>query len=482
MNLKKTVVLGALLAAGILYLKQVEMPHRELEAGQRMAFAKLKESEISSLGVTQRDGDEQRYELIRGESKTAALAAPEDTSIRAEHWAITGLAGAVVDAAQLKALLDGLSALNVEGPLEEGEMDTDLAVYGLDKPPLTIVVHEKGDRSTEVAFGKKNEYLSKRYVKISGRSGVFLIDDASFAVLNKSRSDIRSKTPFGFSTADVREVRLASSQGGVRIVQSVVGEWKIVEPKELPGSTQAVSELLRAIQGVSVSEFIDGAHAKRGEYGFGMPRVRIGITFRDGIEPKDVEYQLANKNAQSGDPEELYWVSSQSDTIFKLQSDPSKSLVKTADDLRERRIVKLSTAEIERVVSSGEGITPVEVATKGVAWSVNGKDSDPEFTEQLLADIGALQADEFPASVPESAFSKPFVVLTITKSNPEKQVVTVTVGAETTGKNGEPMRFVRTSDSDTVYLIRDVEAKRIVPHEEVLLPRTTPTPEPTSRS
>lgn len=478
MNLKKTIVLAVILAGGVLYLRQVEMPHRELEAGQRMAFSKLKEAEISSLGITQRDAEANGYELVRSETKAAALTNPEDTSIRADQWSIVGLAGAVVDAAQLKALIDGLSNLSVEGPLEERDMDADLSVYGLDKPALTIVVQEGEDRRTEVAFGKKNEYLSKRYVKISGRAGIFLVDESSYSVLDKSRSDIRSKTPFGFSTADVREVRLASSQGGVRIVQPVVGEWKIVEPRELAGSTQAVSELLRAIQGVSVSEFIDGAQATRGEYGFGMPRIRIGITFRDGVEPKDVEYQLANKNAQSGAPEELYWVSSQSGTIFKLQNDPSKSLVKTVDDLRERRIVKLSTSEIERIVSSGEGITPVDVAIKGVAWSVNGQDSDPEFTEQLLGDIGSLQADEFPVSVPADAFSKPFLVLTITKSNPEKQVVTVTVGAETKGQNGAPMRFVRSSDSDTVYLIRDVEAKRIVPHEEVLLPRKTPTPEP----
>jgi hypothetical protein len=476
MNLKKTIVLAALLAAGALYIVKVEMPHQEFEAGQRVAFSKLKEAKISALDVTRLDGEEQHYELVRTENKVAAIDAPENAGIRADRWSIAGIAGAVVDTQQLKMIIDGLSNLSVEGPLEEQGLDSDLSVYGLDKPALTIVVHETGDRSTEIAFGKKNEYLGKRYIKVSGRAGVFLIDDAAFVALNKTKSDIRSKTPFGFSTADVRELKLASFQATVRLEQPVVGEWKIVEPSALAASSQAVGDLLRTIQTLSVSEFIDGQSARKSSYGFGKPRIRIFVTFRDGVESKQVEYQLANKNADTGEPEDLYWMTSQSDTIFKLKDDPSARLVKTVDDLRERRIVQLSVSDMSRVVSSGEGITPVDVATKGVAWTVNGKDSDPEFTEQLLKDIGNLRADEFPVAVPPNAFDRPFLVLSINRANGDHGSITVTVGAETKGAKGEAMRFVRSSASDTVYLVRDVEAKRIVPHEEVLMPRATPSP------
>jgi hypothetical protein len=478
MNLKKTIVLAAVLAAGALYLTKIEMPQREFEVGQRMAFSKLKEAEISGLDITRLDGDEQHYKLVRTPTKEAAITEAGRATISSDSWSIAGISGAVVDGQQLKGVIDGLSRLNVEGPLEEQGLDSDLSVYGLDKPVLTIVVHEAGDRSTEVAFGKRSEYLGKRYVKVSGRSGVFLVDDAAFGALNKSRSDIRSKTPFGFSTADVRELKLASFSATVRLQQPVVGEWKIVEPRELAASSEAVGDLLKTIQSMSVSDFIDGEGSRRDSYGFGKPRIKIFLTFRDGIEPKQVEYQLANKNAETGEPDDLYWLTSQSDTIFKLKDDPSARLVKNVDDLRERQIVRLSVAEIARVVSSGEGITPVDIATKGVAWTVNGKDSDPEFTEQLLKDIGGLQADEFPVVVPPNAFDRPFLVLSVSKASGDKGVITLSVGAETKGAKGDAMRFVRSSASDTVYLIRDVEAKRLVPHEEVLLPRVTPSPAP----
>lgn len=478
MNLKKTMVLAALLAAGVLYLTKIEMPQREFEAGQRMAFSKLKEAEISGLDVTRREGEEQRYELVRRATKAASITESGSGAISADSWSIAGISGSVVDAQQLKSLIDGLSQLNVEGPLEEQGLDSDLSVYGLDKPVLTIVVHEAGDRSTEVAFGKKSEYLGKRYVKVSGRPGIFLVDDAAFAALNKSKSDIRSKTPFGFSTSDVRELKLASFQATIRLEQPVVGEWKIVEPRQLAASSEAVGDLLKTIQSLSVSEFIDGEDSRRSSYGFSKPRIKIFVTFRDGVEPKQVEYQLANKNAETGEPDDLYWMTSKSDTIFKLKDDPSVRLVKNVDDLRERQIVRLSVSDIARVVSSGEGVTPVDVVAKGVAWTVNGKDSDPEFTEQLLKDIGGLRADEFPGSVPANAFERPYLVLSISKSSGDKAIITLTVGAETKGAKGEVMRFVRSSASDTVYLIRDVEAKRIVPHEEALMPRTTPSPAP----
>jgi hypothetical protein len=68
------------------------------------------------------------------------------------------------------------------------------------------------------------------------------------------------------------------------------------------------------------------------------------------------------------------------------------------------------------------------------------------------------------------------VVLDIIKDLESNQRITITVGTETKGSNQEMMRFVKTSLSDTVYAVRDIEAKRIVPREEALVERATPAP------
>lgn len=472
MNPKKTFVLALVLIAAVLYLTQVEMPGRESEAGQRMAFAKLEESFVEGIDVSRREPGaqaEERYSLAR--PQPAATAAPGKGG---SEWSLPAIRGAVVDQSAVSEMLSTLRELSVEGPLSERNLNADLSVYGLSAPALTTVVHERDGRSTELAFGKKNEYLSKRYVKVSGRAGVFMVDEEPFIALNKGLSDVRSKEPFQFAIADVREVLLTSSQGRVKLTQPVVGEWKIVEPRELPASAEAVGEFLGAIQRAKVERFIDGAMEKKGQYGFNLPRASVIAVFREGIEPQQLSFQLANAQARTGG-QELYAIASSSDTIFKLSSNPSDQLAKRVDDLRERRMVKLSASAIERLVSSGEGISPVEIVTKGVSWTVNGKDGDPEFVDDYLKSVSGLRAAEFPEQVPADAFAKPFVVLTLTKNTADKEVTTVTVGAEATGTK-DPMRYARVSGSDTVYLIRDVEAKRIVPHEEVLIPQGTPTP------
>jgi hypothetical protein len=136
---------------------------------------------------------------------------------------------------------------------------------------------------------------------------------------------------------------------------------------------------------------------------------------------------------------------------------------------------------IDTVVSSGgSDIIPTTIAASGLLWTVNGKDGDPVFIEQYLRDLADLKADDFPEEVPADAFESPFLSLTITTKDPGKETLEVTVGKELMRGEAETLRYVKTSRSGDVYAIRDVEAKRLVPHEEALAAQPTPTPQPES--
>ena len=104
------------------------------------------------------------------------------------------------------------------------------------------------------------------------------------------------------------------------------------------------------------------------------------------------------------------------------------------------------------------------------------------FADQYLKDLTSLKADDFPEDIPADAFESPFLQLTITTKDAEKQTVTLTVGKQVVEGVAEPLRYVKSSRSDTVYAIRDVEVKRLIPHEEALVAKATPSPEPTKES
>jgi hypothetical protein len=472
MNLKKTLLLAALLTAAVFYLVKVTLPQREQKAAEARAFAGIDESKLSSIDLNLRalDGSTESYSLDRGG------VVPSDLNDNLD-WSMRGTNGAVLDGNVVRELAKGVKDLVVEEAISDRELNPDLSVYGLDKPVLTVVANQTGGVSREVAFGKRNEYLSKRYAKVSGRSGVFLVADAAFAPLNKSRKEVRSNKPVRFNVADVREALLTSSQGRIKLSQPAVGEWKIIEPKELPASKDSVDEFMNALSGVTVSEFIDLNGVDLAQYGFKSPRANIHLQLREGLESNQIVFSLANANAKTDRPDDMYLQISGVDTLFKLASDPSASLVKRVNDLREKDILGLKVSEIDSIVSEGTRLTATTLATAGLVWTVDGKDTDPVFMEQYLNDLVALKAVDFPETVPADAFEPPFLKLTITNKGTEKKSTILIVGKEVAAGASDPLRYVKSSRSDTVYAIRDVEAKRLVPHEEVLVSKATPTPQ-----
>lgn len=488
MNGKKTLILAVILGLSIVYLTKVMMPQREQQAGEKMAFSKLGAADIGSIDVVQSpigETGERRYTIVREPAPKQLDSANKEKAEDKEgageqddgRWTLPAVRGALMDSAAISRFVQGLRELSVEGPLDERDRYSDLSLYGLTKPELTTIVHERSGRETEVAFGKKSQYLSKRYVKISGRSGIFLADDFAFETINKSSTDLRSKTPFRFNSSDVRTLLLTSAQGRIELQQPAVGEWKITKPAEYRASNEDVEALLTAIHDVTVSEFIDGQYEQRGSYGFNYPRLSVAIQFREGIAPEQVAFSLANANAQKDAKEQaMFFMSSNSDTIFKLASDPSPALVKKIDDLRFKQIVEIPYASIEQIVGTAVNSQPVTVISSGTTWTVNGKDSDPMFVEQLLRDISSLKAVRFPDDVPADAFEKPFLTLEIKRKDADKQSVTVTIGKEYTADTGDTLRYARSSAGAVVFGVRDVEAKRVVPHEEALIPARTPEP------
>ena len=244
MNVKKTLVLGMILIAGTLYLTKILLPTRESQEQQGLALSRVDKKQIKSIAVSRynEQGEEERFVLAQSlapKPLSSSETPTSDDSEMVETWSLPSIRGAVLDKSALNEFLTGLVGLSVEGPLEKGAISTDISVYGLDKPRMTAIVDIDG-KQTEIAFGKRNSYLAKRYVKVSGRSGIFLSDDAPFEALNKGSTDLRSKKPFNFSVQDVREFLLTSIQGRIRVTQPEVGSWRIEAPEQLPASTQDV--------------------------------------------------------------------------------------------------------------------------------------------------------------------------------------------------------------------------------------------------
>lgn len=461
MNIKKTLVMGLLLGAAVLYLTQVYEPARKAEAEKGKVFANLDPSAIETIRMKSAKPNG-FYELLR---KPAS---------REDEWTISDLPFSLLDMPVVRGISESLRNIEIEGPLEEKKLNKDFSVYGMNQPELTVEIGLKGGESREVAFGRSIEYLRKRYCKVSGKPGLYLVDESTFGSINRSRDDIRSKKPVVFADGDIQEVKIESANGVIRVTQPSTGQWTIEERGGLEASASAMKDLLQSLRTLEVKEFIDGANERSPEYGVWFPRSRITLKLKDGSKPDSIEVSVSGPRPEA---DAAYFAIKGVPTIFKIDARASGGFAKEANDLREKKLVKVQPSDIAKLSSTGSADAAVEIVATNTDWTVNGKVSDPVFVEQLLNDVSNLEAVDFPSTVPEDAFGTPFVSLNVVSKISGAEPVILTVGKEVDGAFGKG-RYVRVSSLKDVAIIRDVEAKRIVPHEGALVQRPTPQASP----
>ncbi len=458
MNFKKTLLMAGVLVAAVLYLTKVSEPRRRADLDKDKLFGSIEATQVSRLSETPKEG--------------ASFSVVPSSGQGEPTWTLADLPTAKVDDGAIAGVISVLKSLAFEGPISEQESGSDLSVFGLDKPALTVTLQLKDGAQKEVIFGKKTEYLGKRYAKLVGAQGLYLVEEAGFQSLNKSRSSIRAKNPIRFNTADVREVALESSLGRVAITQPAVGEWKVVDSQPRAGSKQDIEMLLNDLRSLTVDEFIDGGEGRLPEFGLDKPIVTMTVKLRDGLKESLIRVLVGEAPNSKG----TFFTYEGAPSVFKVPAEKAIPLRKGMIDLRDRRLLNLESKDIEKLVSSGSAEASVEIQAAAMDWTVNGKASDPVFVEELLNNIAQISAVNFPKVVPSDAFTEPFLILTITKKKGlGGETLVLSIGKETATPQGSA-RYARVGDSGEVALIRDVEAKRIIPHEGALIQSSTPTP------
>jgi hypothetical protein len=302
-------------------------------------------------------------------------------------------------------------------------------MYGLDSPALTVVAEssKKELPRIEFSFGKKNEYLGQRYVKISGRSGVFLAEEAGFSAVNKSLADVRDKNPIGINDAEVESLIVASANGTVTVKRDGKDSWRITDPYDRPATPLAVKTLLDSLRSLRATEFIDDT-SKSGRYGVEAPKVSVKVFFGQDKIPNHREVKIG-MSAVDGQMA-AYFTFNNAPSIFKSSSADLAPFILTADSFREKKVLGISMDEVQSVRASGAAVPPLEIQATEREWTVNGMKSDPVFVEQYLTDLSSLEAAEFTLKSADGAFDKPFLTLVIAKKGEQKEEVTLTVGDE----------------------------------------------------
>ncbi|MFB3921035.1 MAG: DUF4340 domain-containing protein [Terriglobia bacterium] len=154
------------------------------------------------------------------------------------------------------------------------------------------------------------------------------------------------------------------------------GNWVIVEPKKVPADSNTVSSLLSSLTGATIGQVVDAKPANLKNFGLDTPSATLQVL--TDAKPAQFTLSLGDETPTSG---EVYAQVAGNPRVVTLASYLKTSLVKNLFDLRDKRIITLSSSEVQRI----------EVDAKGKRWTIA---KNPEGVWDLVLPP-AVRADRF---------------------------------------------------------------------------------------
>jgi hypothetical protein len=481
MSFKNSLVMAVLLALVSVFIFRVEIPDSERRERDSFVLNKVDDKEISSIRVSLEGAN--TFDLKRKE-KTA-----EGES---SAWFIEGLPDAPLDSSKVTALLRALQEFKSDAAIPSNEVSQDKGVYGLGDKSTTVTVRT-GEQDAVIRFGKLNDFIGKRYIEVSknGISQLVMGDELLHAAAHVARDDYREKNPVQFSDFAVKRVVIEYPKDSLRIVLSQeAGDWKVVEPVDAPADATAINEFFRNLRGFKAERFIDGI-SDQSKYSLDKPDARFEILFSDETRRPiratiaQEDRSLRDSDASSEEKTALY-LSVEGGTVFESRSAMLAQLKTTVFNLRKKKLFDFDVDQVQKVIFSGAGLSEdqkMSLESVNGGWKVNSAEADPVFVRQVLSDLSALEAIDFPrpgVDPKTMGLGQPFVqVQIILKANDGKVTErALQVGAALTTAKNEQGRYMLDSNQPAVPWIISQESllKRIPKQEQLKKLEATPAP------
>ena len=211
---------------------------------------------------------------------------------RGDFWHVQDLAGTsdFADAEKIDEILrrvQGTEALE----FADGVGQTDLAGFGLGDSATTerrfIALQLKNDtelRTVELGAPVKRGgrgVSPARAIRQEDASTVLFVPETALADFGRDLNGFRSRKALHFSRLDAQEV--VYEAGGRRFVLSKdEGLWKVLEPKEVLADEDEVRVILKLLEDLPVSQFVDDAPEDLTLYGLENWARKIRVRTLDG--------------------------------------------------------------------------------------------------------------------------------------------------------------------------------------------------------
>jgi hypothetical protein len=201
------------------------------------------------------DADE--VEIIELRTDAAAVRLVRDDGA----WRLTEPLDSPADPAAVLGLLEAIAGLDAERVLGADEVDA--AAYGLDDPPIELVLADGEGRRFELAVGGTTPLGGKRAVRRGDADEVVLCPAAFVSRLDRNVDDWRSREVVSVAESELAVIDIETGEDRIR-VERVRDRWRLVEPLADLADHEQITSLISELNGLRVTEFLDTGAAPSG--------------------------------------------------------------------------------------------------------------------------------------------------------------------------------------------------------------------------
>ena len=143
---------------------------------------------------------------------------------------------------------------------------------------------------------------------------------------------------------DIFKIEIKKKGGEeLALAKTDAGRWQITAPKPLGADQEAVSSLLSSVSSLNSDRLVDDKATDLSQYGLGQPSLELDVTIKDSKPQKlllgdETPAGSAVFAKLEGDPR-----------VFTIASYNKSSLDKTANDLRDKRLLTLDFDKLSQV-------------------------------------------------------------------------------------------------------------------------------------
>lgn len=316
--------------------------------------------------------------------------------------------GMRADGTLVSRLLNHLAPLRAERILSDAPgKPLEPKSFGLEPAVGRVSLVAQGTPTT-LLIGETTPVKGNRYVKVIGRSEIFVVPERLFEDANQPLEQFRDSLLMRFNAWQAEGLAVTSAASACTLTRRD-NRWRLsavpgaspaglTQPLEDLADRSEVNALLSSLAGLPIKRFLNDAPQVESvpTWGFDAPKAEVTLR-QSGESPVTLFFG----SPLPEEPSLVYAKRADEPSIYAVAAANVESLIRDPHGLRAKNCFEFFTSQVAKLEVLREG-TRWTIARRDGAWNAEGADAalDAQRVEALLNDVADLRVSGFVEDAP----------------------------------------------------------------------------------